>query len=81
MKILSDVSKISETNVQKKIDFLQYASRMLIELTKISTIHNVREVEYFLSMAAIEAIDALDETSKQLNDNQPMKEFNKAYRQ
>ncbi len=81
MKIFSEGNTIAEIRFQQKIDFLRYISDLLIELANTSSIYNIRQVEYFLSMAAIEASDSLDEIKKQMKNEKATTTAQKAYRQ
>jgi hypothetical protein len=67
MKFYSEANLNSITNLEKKIDFLTYVSELLAHLSTKAQVYDIRQVEYFLSMTAIEASDSLDHLQKTLN--------------
>jgi hypothetical protein len=67
MKFYSDENLNTIRDLEKKIDFLNYISELLLHLSNKAQAYNIRQVEYFLSMTAVEASDTLDHLQKKIN--------------
>jgi hypothetical protein len=81
MKFYDEENTIQIRQMQGKIDFLHYVSELLIEIAKKSSSHDLRQLEYFLSMAAIESSDSLTHAQQQLKKTSATNVMEQAYRQ
>jgi hypothetical protein len=81
MKFYSEANLNSITNLEKKIDFLTYVSELLAHLSTKAQVYDIRQVEYFLSMTAVEASDSLDHLQKTLNQLKTTAVLSKSARQ
>ncbi len=81
MKFYDEENTMLIRQLHGKIDFLHYVSELLIEIAKKSSSHDLRQLEYFLSMAAIESSDSLVHVQQQLDKISTMSVMDQAYRQ
>lgn len=81
MKFYNEENTMLIRQMQGKIDFLHYVSELLIEITRNASSHNLRQLEYFLSMAAAESSDAFADAQQQLKNTLEANVMDYAYRQ